>query len=791
MSDFAKITSGSSGEQSGSTHSSALEFTYKRFLQCSLTSFNKDNYPTKIYLGKHNQKLLPSNWKHDSKKKLSECVVWVSDPSTIIYRLQNNEDINLELNLDDFKFIEKRHKTLQKEFFRIILLGAGFLGDNTTIKMNLSESDKLNDTIRNFISDYDRELNLNTMQELDSITVEQKLNIPEMFDSYKKLSQDPKKALNVIHNEIYPETVFRLAKSSAGRLDNLLDAMMDLWTTKDPEAQLKVLTSIVEYEMSWINRNYYLALKISENKSGVIPISVIKWIRLFRSIGKNLVDIIEAIKININLLKDEFFKQGFDLSTKYLKETIHHIENSLEEDGEPNDMVINLFRIEMLLKLYRYIDIDPKLQTLISDLNFLVSQIATLNKYVIYYDRLKIVQINSQVIERIQDLKKMIFISRFDKNFLNIPTKIQRTLAWKKETGKTDYEERESTVIDMYMPNNDTIVFQKPSIKTRIASIDLNNFKWPTMADYSEMIKGHGISLDESAKVMLYKNSVFEVIKTLTVAGSFISSNVDVNLITSTDPNTRKIQLEACNLCATYVNGQNMNKRTASGYLFSFRLKRKTIQSIFFNSLENFENILENSKRFFGNPNLDNFVQLEESIENTYNILSNAYSNIASISVSRGAVKLFIYFMSLRMYKISNNLKQSCEDLKRILYNKDLKDPSKLIDEIKKPFLESLIRLTNITIPIKNNQAQMDTTKEFTNLSFDELIDLFINLEEVQEDLRTIRKKRMDVVGKPLKQICSTELSNITSYTYYNYVHIESFCKAIIYLNKKNLFNRN
>jgi len=153
-------------------------------------------------------------------------------------------------------------------------------------------------------------------------------------------------------------------------------------------------------------------------------------------------------------------------------------------------------------------------------------------------------------------------------------------------------------------------------------------------------------------------------------------------------------------------------------------------------------------------------------------------------------VKLFIYFMSLRIYKIGKNLKQACDDLKRILYNKDLKDPKEVIDQIKEPFMNQLKRLTNVTTLIKDNQANMDTTKEFTNLHFNQLIELFNNLEDIQEYIKEIRTKRMEIVQNPLSQICSTELSNITSYIYYNYVHTESFCKAIIYLNKKNLYLR-
>ena len=144
---------------------SALEYTYKRFLQCSLTSFNKDNFPTKIYLGKHNQKLLPSHWKHEEKKKLLECVVWVSDPSTIIYRLQNMDDIKLTIDVNDFMFINKRHKNLQKEFFRILLLGAGFLGDNSKIRIEMSKDAKLNETLRGLLPELDKELNLNSKEE--------------------------------------------------------------------------------------------------------------------------------------------------------------------------------------------------------------------------------------------------------------------------------------------------------------------------------------------------------------------------------------------------------------------------------------------------------------------------------------------------------------------------------------------------------------------------------------------------------------------------------------------------
>jgi hypothetical protein len=104
--------------------------------------------------------------------------------------------------------------------------------------------------------------------------------------------------------------------------------------------------------------------------------------------------------------------------------------------------------------------------------------------------------------------------------------------------------------------------------------------------------------------------------------------------------------------------------------------------------------------------------------------------------------------------------------------------------------INQLERLTKVTTLIKDNQSNMDTTKEFTNLHFNQLIDLFTNLEDIQEYIKDIRTQRMEIVQNPLSQICSTELSNIMSYIYYNNIHTESLCKAIIYLNKKNLYLR-
>lgn len=778
----------------GSIKSPALEHTYKRYLQCSLTSFNKDNLPTKIYIGKHNQKLLPTHWKHTGKKDLIECVVWVSDPSTIIYRIQSNQDVNLVIDLNDFIFIKGYDVNLQKEFMRILILCAGFLGENTRIIINLSNDIRLNDTIRGFLRGLDVELNLNTKQYTDHLEIEQKLNPPEMFDAFKLLSRNPKKALTAIHNEIYPETVFLLTRDSSKRIYNMLEALSGIWCAKDTKNVLKTIKEMIQYEMVWINRNYYLTLKVAENKSGIIPITIIKWVRLLRAIGKNLNDIIDAVTLNNDILKSDLFIQGFKFTQRLLKKTIGFIEDSLDNKAKPSDMIINLFETEMALNLYKFVPLEPELQTIISDLKFLVSQIATLNKYLLYQERSNTVQVNSDLLRQIQEMKKMIFISKFDKNFLNIPTKIQRTLDWKKEIGKSNYEDRESTMVDMYMSNNDTIVFQKPNISTLIGSIDLGDYSWPSFTDYANMIRTHGIKLDEDARTVLYKNTFFEVLKTLILSASLISTNVDVNIITSTDPELRNIQLEACERCSTYVNGQNINKQTASGYLFSFRTKRKTIQSIFFGSLINFEEVHEKSKRFFDAPGPETFTQMQRSIENAYNVLSNNYASIASISVSRGSVKLFIYFMSLRMYKIGSNLKQSCEEMQRILNNKELaskkdsKDLKQVIELVKDPFLGHLRLLTNITDMIKQNQTTLDTTKEFTNLSFTQLIEVFKNLESVQEEIKTNKEKRLDIVRNQHMEPFSTEISNINSYIYFSTIHIESFCKAIIYLNKKNLF---
>ena len=54
-----------------------------------------------------------------------------------------------------------------------------------------------------------------------------------MFDAYRKLANDPKKAMTAIHNDIYPGTVYLLATDSTKRIVNILDSIKELFLKKD------------------------------------------------------------------------------------------------------------------------------------------------------------------------------------------------------------------------------------------------------------------------------------------------------------------------------------------------------------------------------------------------------------------------------------------------------------------------------------------------------------------------------------------------------------------------------